>query len=93
MKDAIGGTIREGHLLYWLKISAPVKVVGVSEGGLSIGNSKEVTPPKLMVELEIGINLPPNAPPGFEPMLSEFLHVVDPKQEALLDKIMGGTKQ
>ena len=99
MRDSIGNSISEKSLLCWhpsadaLKRGLLVQAVHVTDGGLSLGDSRELTPAMLIVQIPIYVN----APQGKEPTLEEFLCVVNPQAEvavsALMDKVGSGRTQ
>jgi len=95
MRDLIGNRIEEGNLLWWQKLGTAVKVLRVTDGGLSLvgaNGDRTPTPAMLTVELSFPIDVS-KLPPGAEPQLGEFLRVVDPKSADILDRAMGGRKQ
>ena len=98
MKDAVGNSITEKSLLCWhidpeqLKRGLIVQAVSVSDGGLSLGDSRDLTPATLVVQVPILVS----AKPGEEPTLSEFLCVVNPSSEMVIEELMekqGGRTQ
>ena len=92
MRDLIGNRIEEGHLLWWMKLGIPAKVVRIFESRISPINGKDVVPPSITIELTFPID-PSKIPSGQEAQLGEFLRIVDPKQEDALNRVLGGTKQ
>lgn len=92
MRDAIGNSITEKSLLCWhpdadqLKRGLVVQVVRVSDGGLSLGDSRETTPPMLAVQVTIFVNAETNK----EPTLQDFLCLVNPQAEAAIEKMLAG---
>ena len=99
MRDAVGNKIDEKSLLCWhidpeqLKRGLIVQAVSVSDGGLSLGDSRDLTPATLIVQVPIFVKAVPG---GGEPTLSEFLCVVNPNSERVIEELMekqGGRKQ
>ena len=90
MRDAINNIISKNSLLCWhpspdaLKRGLIVQAVHVSDGGLSMGDTKQLTPAMLIVQVPIYVNIPP----GKEPTLEEFLCVVNPQAEAAIDDML-----
>ena len=91
MRDRTGNRIEEGHLLYWKHMDAIVKVTRVVDGGIALGGNGEMSPAVLSVELSFPVDV--SKLRGEEPQLGDFIRVVDPKQESMLDRAMGGRKQ
>lgn len=89
MRDSIGNKIVAGQFLYWKPAGIIVRVVKVQEGGLSMvgagGQPRGTTPPVLTVEIDFPIEIPQGKERN-EPALDTFLRIVDPRQEALIDK-------
>jgi hypothetical protein len=92
MRDKIGNKITDKSLLCWhpspdeLRTGLMVQAVNVTDGGLSLGDSRELTPPMLVIQIPIFVN----APEGKEATLSEFLCVVNPQAEAAIEKMLEG---
>ena len=91
MKDMLGNTIKEGDLLAW---SLPkgmeniiVRAQRIHDGGLSMGETGQTTPPVLSVLIDIPIS---DVRKGDEARLADFVCVRDPRSEQMLDKITGG---
>lgn len=92
MRDALGNKLAEGHLLDWsLKgtDSLLCRVVSVNEGGLALGNSRDETPPILVVTIVIPVMVSKGQR---EAQLHDFKRVVDPASESTLDRALGGGK-
>lgn len=85
MKDAIGNKVNKGDMIAWAipeGLRQVIAVVGqVSDGGLSMGSTKEVSQPSVTIVIDIPIT---GVEPGREPQLHEFMRVVDPRQEAII---------
>jgi hypothetical protein len=87
MRDLIGNIITEGNMLQWMirsDLRAVIcKVIAVTDGGLAIpGEGNAVTPPMLVVALQIPVD---GAQRGREPQVGDFIRVVDPSSEQLLE--------
>jgi hypothetical protein len=92
MRDMIGNKLTEGNLLFWHRVGSVCKITHVSDGGLSLGDSHRTSPPILTIEITLPVGME-GAPPGAEPMVAEFLRVVDPKSEGVLQLAMGKRPQ
>ena len=94
MRDMLGNTIAEGNLLWWKQLGVVVKVLRVTDGGLSLVDKGDTrpSPAVLTVELSFPVDVS-KLPPGAEAQLGEFIRTVDPKQEAMLDQALSGRKQ
>lgn len=97
MRDGLGNKLEEGQLLYWQKLGTTVRVLRVNENRIqSIGGSPPL-PQSIAVELIIGVPAPQDQhgkpDPNHEPVLTEFLRVVDPQQERMLERAIGGRRQ
>jgi hypothetical protein len=96
MRDAIGNKISEGSLLVWhpnldhLKTGIIVNVAHVTDGGLSLADTKQLTPAMLVIQIPIPVN---NIDPGKEAQVGEFLCVVNPQAEAAIEKMIAGQRK
>jgi len=86
MKDAIGNKLAQGNMVAW---SIPdglrhliAVVARVSDGGLSMGSTDQVSQPSLTIVIDIPVT---GTKPGHEATLSEFMRVVDPRGEAIIE--------
>jgi len=98
IRDAIGNRISDRSTLCWQPDAARIKrgllvqVVSVSDGGITLGDSGQLTPPMLIIQMMIpvgGVN--PGA--GAEAVLEEFLCVVNPAAEAVIEGMMEGRRK
>jgi hypothetical protein len=95
MRDGLGNKITEKSLLCWhldaeqLKRGLIVYAVSVSDGGISMGDSRELTPATLLVQVPIMVT----RERGEEPTVSDILCVVNPQAEAALESLMGQVKR
>ena len=87
VRDSIGNKIVVGQFLYWKPTGMIVRVTKVSDGGLSMGVSKQLTPASLTVEIEFPIEMEKGAKSD-EPVLGNFIRIVDPRAEELLASAM-----
>jgi hypothetical protein len=91
MRDMIGGKITKDDLLYWRfpenLHGVLVNVAKVEEGGLTVIDKGKggITPPTLTVFLTIPVAV---SEPGKEPWLSDFLRVVNPRSDQLVQNIL-----
>jgi hypothetical protein len=96
MRDAVGNKITEKSLLCWHLDVEQLKhrglivyAVSVSDGGISMGDSRELTPATLLVQVPIMVT----RERGEEPTVSDILCVVNPQAEAALESLMGSVKR
>jgi hypothetical protein len=61
------------------------------DGGLSLGDTKQLSPAMLVIQIPVHVNMAGN--PGVEPVLEEFLSVVNPNAEAAIEKMLGGQRK
>lgn len=91
MRDSIGNKIAVNQFLYWKPAGLIVRVTKVTDGGLSMvgasGHPHGVTPPMLTVEIEFPVEMPQGKERN-EPALDTFVRIVDPRAEALMEKVM-----
>jgi hypothetical protein len=89
MRDAIGNKLHEGALLWMQQWGCIAKVTRLHEGGLSVvsGNSREVSPAVITVEIQIPISIEPGKA-GQEPLLNGILCVRDPQSERVLESVV-----
>lgn len=91
MRDAVGNKITEKSLLCWhldaeqLKRGLIVYAVSVSDGGISMGDSRELTPATLLVQVPIMVS----TERGKEATVSDILCIVNPAAEAAMESLMG----
>lgn len=91
MRDAVGNKITEKSLLCWhldaeqLKRGLIVYAVSVSDGGISMGDSRELTPATLLVQVPIMVS----TEHGKEATVSDILCIVNPAAEAAMESLMG----
>jgi hypothetical protein len=93
MRDAIGNKITDSSILCWhpdAKNGIVCQVVHVTDGGLSVGDSKEITPPMLVIQIMIPVG---GVPPGREPALAEFIAIVNPNAEAAVERMLEGQRR
>ncbi len=92
MRDSIGNKIDDKSLLCWhidpeqLKRGLIVQAVSVSDGGISMGDSKELTPATLVVQVPIFVNVNSNS--KGEPTLPEFVCIVNPNSERIIEGML-----
>jgi len=91
MRDAIGNKILEGNLLHWVLPqnlrAVIVRAIRVHDGGLSIpGAGNQTTPPILTLQIDVPID---GTQQGREPQVGDFIRIVDPKSEMLLEQAGG----
>lgn len=79
MRDAVGNSITKGFLLWWKEKGLMVHVTEVHESARVVGSDAVAM---LMVQVAIPIG---GVKPGDEPTLFDFIRVMDPRQEKLLD--------
>jgi hypothetical protein len=91
MRDAVGNKITEKSLLCWhldaeqLKRGLIVYAVSVSDGGISMGDSRELTPATLLVQVPIMVT----TKRGEEPTVHDIVCIVNPAAEAAVEDLMG----
>ena len=94
MRDAIGNKITDKSLLCWhpsaefIAKGMIVQAVQVSDGGISMGDSGQLTPAMLVIQIPILVEMGKKA--GQEPTLAEVLCVVNPQAEAAIEKMLEG---
>lgn len=88
MRDLIGNRLTEGNLLFWTRTGNLCKITKLIEGGLTTVKG-DLTEPSVTIEITIVLDMA-KAPRGTEPMVAEFLKVVDPMQQEILERAMGG---
>jgi hypothetical protein len=87
MRDMIGNKLEPGHFIYWKSKDMIVQIAAVNEPRIAIeGRGAQQAPPTLAVQLLIPIM---NLKPHEEPVLGDFVRVVDPKSEQALEKVSG----
>ena len=93
IRDAIGNRISDRSILCWhpdaahLKRGLIVQAVSVSDGGITLGDSGQLTPPMLIIQVMIPVGgVKPGA--GAEAVLEEFLCVVNPAAEAVIEGML-----
>lgn len=86
MKDAIGNKVRKGDMIAWAipeGLRQVIAVVGqVSDGGLSMGSTDQVSQPSITIVIDIPIT---GVKAGHEATLHEFMRVVDPRGEVIIE--------
>lgn len=88
MRDKLGSRITEGNLLHWQLPRDIIEggliffVVRVSEPKLAVAGGD---PPSPMLSLQLDI--PISVERGKEATLAQFMRVVDPRQEAAIEKL------
>jgi len=98
MKDALGNAITASSLLCWhpdldmLKRGLIVQAVQVQDGGLSLGNSDELSPAALVIQVVIPVDMGKHLG-KVEPVLSEMLCVVNPSAATAVEKLMESVKR
>jgi hypothetical protein len=93
MRDAIGNKITEHSILGWhpdAKNGVVCQVAHVSDGGISVGDSGEKTPPMLVIQIMIPIE---GVPPGREPVLGQFMVLMNPNAEAAVERMLEGQRR
>jgi len=93
MLDMLGNKIHEKSILYWHpdpNHGVICQVAHVTDGGISMGDSNELTPPMLVIQVMIPVT---NTPRGKEPMLTQFVCAVNPTAEAAIEKMMAGQRK
>ena len=91
MRDMIGNKLEEGVLVFWLSKGVTAVVKRIDPGGLSVvgAGGERQTPPTLTLEINIPVSMG-DLPRGAEPAISDFLRVVDPRQQAILERALDG---
>lgn len=95
MRDAVGNKITEKSLLCWhldaeqLKRGLIVYAVSVSDGGIALGDSRELSPATLLVQVPIMVSRERGQE---EPTVQDILCIVNPAAEAALESLMGEVK-
>lgn len=93
MRDILGNRITESSILCWHPDAAHgivCQVAHISEGGLSLGDSDDLTPPMLVIQVMIPVT---GVPRGQEPTLGQFMCVVNPTAEAAIEKMLEGKRK
>jgi hypothetical protein len=91
MRDALGNRISDRSILCWhpdaahLKRGLIVQAVSVSDGGITLSDSGQLTPPMLIIQVMIPVG---GVKPGAEAVLEEFLCVVNPAAEAAIEGML-----
>lgn len=91
MRDAIDNKISKGDLVEWRipkgTRATIVRVLEVRDGGLSVisGSERGVSKPMLTIQLQFPVD---GVEPGKEAQLFEFLRVVDPSSDALVEGML-----
>jgi len=95
MRDILGNPINDSSLLCWhpspemLKHGLIVQAVHVTDGGLSMGDTKDTTPAMLIIQIPIYVTVER----GKEPVLNEMMCVVNPQATAAIDKMLEGRRK
>ena len=89
MRDMLGNIIHKGSLLWWLPKSIPIHVARIEPGGVLTMGEKETTPDKLVLELTIPVQPRTH---GAETQIAEFLCIVNPEAEAVIDNMLKGKR-
>ena len=87
MKDCIGNRIAKGSLLYWKSKQMAVAVSDVNSGGLSLGDSKQMTPPTITIQVTIPINLERGVT-AEQAILQDFICLVNPAATAEVERML-----
>jgi hypothetical protein len=94
MKDCLGNTISEKSLLCWHPDAEQMhrgiicQAVQVTDGGLSLGDSRQMTPPMLVIQIVIPVSMPDDRRAHGEPALADFMCVVNPQAEAAIGRML-----
>lgn len=98
MKDCLGNTISDKSLLCWhpdpeqVRRGLVCQAVHVTDGGIAMGDSRETTPPMLIIQIAIPVSMDPRAA-NREPVLGEFMCVVNPQAEAAIDRMLADQRK
>lgn len=87
MKDLLGNRISKGSLLWWKSKDMMMVVADASEGGLELGDSKQVLPPTITLQVTIPINLARGVTAD-TCTLQDFLCLVNPQVTAAVEGMM-----
>jgi hypothetical protein len=88
LKDGIGNAVTPGNLVWWHTKALTARVTAVDEPSvLTRDDAQRAT----VVTLELKVMVPRN--PDGTWQTAEFLRVVDPASESILDAIGGGKPQ
>ena len=92
MRDALGNELLVGRLVQWhlpddLAQRGPIlRVVDVNEGGVETPNGE--TTPTITLQMQLPIQRPER---GGEIVLTDFLCILDPHQQAALERAMASS--
>ena len=92
MRDGLGNKVGKGYLILWhvpedmARRGLVFRVADVSDGGLSVvGRDGERKSP---ASLTLVTTLPINAPNGQEPVLGDFICILDPQSQSAVERIL-----
>ena len=86
MRDLLGSAIREGSLLWWISKAIPLRVARIEPGGILAGDHDGPPTPDRLI-LEVTIPVQPRTQ-GAETQIADFLCVVNPEAEQVIEKMM-----
>lgn len=87
MKDCIGNRIAKGSLLYWKSKQMAVAVADTNDGGLALGDSKQITPPTITLQITVPINLDRGVT-AEQATLQDFLCLINPAATAEVERML-----
>ena len=93
MRDRVGNTVRPGDLLLWQANHLIVEVVeALDDDSPKVeipGQERGQRHGKLAFKISLPVPRDPRMDPSVELMLSDFVRVVNPKSEDVIDRIAG----
>ena len=92
MRDLLGNTLRDGSLLWWVSKAIPLRVARIERHEIINPRERDdaaAAPDKLILEVTVPIQRMPN---GAETQLADFICLVNPDAEQVIEKMLGERK-